>query len=93
MSHVILARGGGAPTTLHSFDSADGAELQASLIQTPDGNLYGTTSRGGKNSTNCGSDGYICGTVFKITTRGALTTLYSFCSEPKCMDGAYPLVL
>jgi uncharacterized repeat protein (TIGR03803 family) len=30
------------------------------------------------------------GTVFKITPGGALTTLYSFCSQPNCTDGANP---
>jgi len=31
------------------------------------------------------------GTVFQITPSGTLTTLYSFCSQSKCTDGAYPL--
>jgi uncharacterized repeat protein (TIGR03803 family) len=30
------------------------------------------------------------GTVFKITPNGALTTLYSFCSQSGCTDGAGP---
>ena len=30
------------------------------------------------------------GTVFKITPSGTLTTLYSFCSQSSCTDGAYP---
>jgi uncharacterized repeat protein (TIGR03803 family) len=30
------------------------------------------------------------GTVFKITATGTLTTLYSFCSQPLCSDGAQP---
>lgn len=31
-----------------------------------------------------------CGTVFRITPSGALTTLYTFCSQPNCTDGMYP---
>ena len=30
------------------------------------------------------------GAVFKITSTGTLTTLYSFCSQPNCADGAGP---
>ena len=30
------------------------------------------------------------GTVFAITPSGSLTTLYSFCSQANCADGAYP---
>ncbi|MGO9508800.1 MAG: choice-of-anchor tandem repeat GloVer-containing protein, partial [Mycobacterium sp.] len=30
------------------------------------------------------------GTVFKITPNGALTSLYNFCSESECADGANP---
>jgi uncharacterized repeat protein (TIGR03803 family) len=32
-----------------------------------------------------------CGTVFKLTPAGALTTIYSFCSQPNCTDGWFPL--
>ena len=70
---------GGKATTLHSFCSqsncADGKTPWAGLIQATDGNLYGTTSAGGAN---------LYGTIFKITTAGKLTTLYSFCSQ--CRD-------
>jgi uncharacterized repeat protein (TIGR03803 family) len=31
------------------------------------------------------------GTVFKMTTSGTLTTLYSFCSQQDCADGLHPL--
>ncbi|MGA3079139.1 MAG: choice-of-anchor tandem repeat GloVer-containing protein [Bryobacteraceae bacterium] len=34
----------------------------------------------------------VYGTVFKITPSGALTTLYSFCSQTNCTDGQYPSV-
>jgi uncharacterized repeat protein (TIGR03803 family) len=31
-----------------------------------------------------------CGTIFKITLSGALTTLHSFCSQNECTDGSSP---
>jgi uncharacterized repeat protein (TIGR03803 family) len=66
---------GGTFTTLHSFDSSDGATPYAGLIQATDGKLYGTTKEGG--NTACFAP-YGCGTVFKITSGGTLTTLHSF---------------
>jgi uncharacterized repeat protein (TIGR03803 family) len=82
----------GVLTMLYSFCSqtncTDGAAPYAGLIQATDGNFYGTTSGGGANFTGCQSAG--CGTVFKITPSGALTTLYSFCSQTNCTDGADP---
>lgn len=76
----------GVLTTLYNFCSvtgcADGGLPLASLIQGTDGNLYGTTFAGGNGS----------GTVFKITTTGNLTTLYSFCSESGCPGGPSPLI-
>jgi len=80
----------GEMTTLYSFCSrtscADGYRPSASLVQAIDGNLYGTTSQGGNNCTaNLG-----CGTVFKISTAGRLTTLYSFCFLSNCADGQGP---
>ena len=33
------------------------------------------------------------GTIFKITPSGTLTTLYSFCSQSACTDGAIPVAL
>jgi uncharacterized repeat protein (TIGR03803 family) len=81
----------GRVKTLHSFCSRsecqDGASPNAALIQTADGNLYGTTEFGG--AVCYLPDG--CGTVFKMTPSGALTTLYSFCKSPGCSDGAFPL--
>jgi uncharacterized repeat protein (TIGR03803 family) len=77
----------GELTTLHSFDGADGGEPLGGLVQGQGGNLYGTTFNGGANET-CPTGG--CGTVFKMTTGGSVTTLYSFCSQAKCTDGATP---
>ncbi len=60
---------GGTLTTLHSFQTTDGANPQGGLVQGSDGNLYGATEEGGT---------YNYGTVFKMTLAGALTTLHSF---------------
>lgn len=73
---------------LANFDLADGATPYATLIQATDGNFYGTTPSGGANLTNCGSRG--CGTIFKVTARGKLITLYSFCAQQDCADGSLP---
>jgi uncharacterized repeat protein (TIGR03803 family) len=74
----------GTLTTLYRFCSqsgcTDGALPQAALVQASDGYLYGTTSQEGANGNY--------GTVFKITPSGALTTLYSFCSQSGCTDGS-----
>ena len=74
----------GTTTLLYSFcaqpNCADGSVPWAGLVQATNGDLYGTTSM---------SDGDLGGgTVFKITTGGALTTVYSFCAQPNCTDGA-----
>jgi uncharacterized repeat protein (TIGR03803 family) len=76
---------GGTLTTLHSFGSTDGSFPSCGLIQAIDGSFYGTTYQGGNNAT-CGF-GNGCGTVFKITLRGTLTTLHIFNST----DGANPI--
>jgi len=78
----------GTLTMLHSFDGTDGYGPYAGLVQATDGNLYGTTLEGGANDT-CGLS-HGCGTVYKITPSGTLTTLYSFCSQSNCTDGYYP---
>lgn len=68
-------------TTIFNFDGTNGSYPDASVIQAADGNFYGTTSAGG---TGC------CGTVFKLTPQGVLTTLYNFCSQQNCADGESP---
>jgi uncharacterized repeat protein (TIGR03803 family) len=82
----------GTLTTLHRFNGADGADPFANLVQATDGNFYGTTYSGGSFTSGCYlGQNYGCGTVFKITPSGTLTTLYNFCAPPNsCADGANP---
>jgi uncharacterized repeat protein (TIGR03803 family) len=80
----------GELTTLYNFcahaQCADGYLPSASLIEGPDGNLYGTTTQGGTNQSGASA----AGTAFKITSKGRLTTLYSFCFTGSCTDGISP---
>jgi uncharacterized repeat protein (TIGR03803 family) len=76
----------GELTTLYGFCAqefcGDGSGPESvGLVQATDGDFYGTTTSGGANNF---------GTVFKITPGGALTTIYSFCSQSDCDDGADP---
>src|SRR5580692_6313481 len=66
---------------------ADGIETNG-LIQGADGNFYGIALEGGGDSSGCAGTG--CGTAFKLTPSGTLTTLYSFCSLANCADGDEP---
>jgi uncharacterized repeat protein (TIGR03803 family) len=72
----------GTLTTLHTFEGTDGASPEGALVEGIDGNFYGTTAYGGSSSACAGG----CGTIFKITAEGNLTTLYSLDS----VNGASP---
>src|SRR5215471_14730711 len=63
-------------TPIANFNGPNGNNPIAGVIQGRDGNFYGTTVDGGTNFT-CSEVG--CGTVFRMTPNGAITTLYSFC--------------
>jgi uncharacterized repeat protein (TIGR03803 family) len=68
-------------TTLVNFYGSNGQDPRtAPLVQGADGNFYGTTSSGG-DYTGCNDEGFGCGSVFKTTPQGTLTTLYSFCAQ------------
>ena len=67
----------GKETVLHSFTGApDGAQPQSGLVADKDGNVYGTTFRGG--DINCESSLGGCGVVYKIDRTGKETVLHSF---------------
>ncbi len=76
-------------STLVSFDGSDGAGPAAALIQGLDGNFYGSTYHG--RLGNCYETDIVgCGTIFRVTPDGRITTLYSFCTDQNCSDGALP---
>ena len=86
--NVYKVNSNGAIVTLHDFCSdsacADGKYPYAPLLLGTDGDFYGTTSQGGTFSW---------GTVFRMTPAGQLTTLYNFCAQSSCADGASPRTL
>jgi uncharacterized repeat protein (TIGR03803 family) len=66
----------GKLTTLHSFDYGTAGNLgsieNSGVILGSDGNFYGVAQYGGEDCTTG------CGTLFKMTPAGVLTTLYEF---------------
>src|SRR5580698_3892872 len=69
-------------TTLVSFDFIDGNAPWSALVESTNGNLYGTTYYGGL---------YSGGTVFAITPSPEFKVLYNFCAGGyPCTDGASP---
>jgi uncharacterized repeat protein (TIGR03803 family) len=64
----------GVVEVLHNFPDAagDGQSPFGRLVQASDGNLYGTTERGGAFSLNDG------GMIYRISLEGTLTVLHSF---------------
>ncbi len=82
-----IAKGVLGLTSLHSFyGPTDGALPFDKLAQGTDGNLYGTASERG---SGCAAS-EDCGTVFRITPSGVLTTLHVFCLGDGCPDGEVP---
>jgi uncharacterized repeat protein (TIGR03803 family) len=76
---------------LYTFTgSVDGA-FPNGLVQGSDGYFYGTTSEGGTHDVEDGGDG----TLFKISSNGVLTSLYSFGTvtdtNGDALDGANPV--
>ena len=73
----------GSFTTLWQFGGANGRDPDAEPVQGSDGYFYGTTVQGG--ATNCIGG---CGTIFRISPAGTLTTQYKF--GVRATDGQFP---
>jgi uncharacterized repeat protein (TIGR03803 family) len=80
----------GLLTTLASFNNTNGANPYSTLVQGGDGNFYGTTYNGLTDYPLGGAPFWIqnFGTVFEMTSAGAITNLVSFDYEDGY--GAYP---
>lgn len=74
----------GTLRTLYNFALTDGSYPAVKLVQAANGSFYGTTNAGGPVACPNSTEG--CGTVFKITPSGTLTTLHNF----EGTDGYYP---
>ncbi len=78
----VLYSFGGPPDD--GFDPGNGK-----LVTDEQGNFYGTTVSGGTGTCKSAAGKVVgCGTVFKVTSSGAETILYSF--KGGTTDGAYP---
>jgi uncharacterized repeat protein (TIGR03803 family) len=75
----------GLVTTLVNFRGSTGTHPYGGLIQCSDGNFYGTTYGGG-SGTNCYFTTVSCGTLYRMTPSGTLTTLVNLTNS----IGAYP---
>ncbi len=70
-------------SVLYNFAGGnDGANPEAGVSQDSQGNLYGTTARGGSSGS---------GTVFKVSASNQETVLYSFTGANGDGDGEYPV--
>jgi uncharacterized repeat protein (TIGR03803 family) len=70
---VFRLTAGGGLSTVYSFIGGDeGVMPDGGLVQMPDGRFYGTTTVGGIQGG---------GSIFRVTTNGALTVLYSFAGD------------
>ena len=78
----------GVLTTLYNFNSlplGSGYEPIGSLTLASNGDFYGVTEAGGIENPTCGY--YGCGTIFKMTSSGTITTVHRF----NFTDGGYPV--
>src|ERR1700722_11145254 len=84
---MAIAAYGQTFTRLVKFNGTDGARPRyGALTQGTNGNLFGTTESGGAGFTADGGSG----TIYQITPSGKVTTIYNFCSQLSCADGAGP---
>lgn len=81
---VFKLNSSGQLTTIFTFLGDQNGRSPSSLLEGNDGNLYGTTNYGGANNA---------GVVFKLSKKGAIQILHTFCSLAGCADGDEPFNL
>lgn len=68
------------------FSGSNGEDpAGAILIDSRGRGFFGNTLQGG-NTTSNGT----AGVIYRVTTKGALSTLYKFCAQANCADGESP---
>lgn len=72
---------------IYTFPSPNGEPLIPAGLSAKNGDLYGVTETGG--STACPEG---CGTLYKLTTQGVLTTIYSFTSSTQAPTSVLPFL-
>jgi len=83
----------GVFSLLASFTGMNGS-YPAAMIQGSDGNFYGITQYGGSGSCPGMYLTYTgCGSIFKFTSGGALSTLYSFPAATNSTSNIFPQTL
>jgi uncharacterized repeat protein (TIGR03803 family) len=81
---VFMLSATGQETVLHNFSGPpDGAYPSSRLLGDAGDNLLGTTLGGGESTLLCSSG---CGTVFKLTSTGVESVLYSFSGSGDGLD-------
>jgi uncharacterized repeat protein (TIGR03803 family) len=89
LSTVFKISPSGSFTTIYQFSTP--ANVYDGLALGTDGNFYATSALGGSNSNGICGDASTCGSVFRMTPSGTLTTIYNFCAATNCTDGAEPI--
>jgi uncharacterized repeat protein (TIGR03803 family) len=83
---VFEVRKSGEFSVLRTFTGPDGVQPEGGLVADAQGNLYGSTTRGGV--LKCDMVG--CGAIFKLDTSKKFTALYRFKGKA---DGSTPLAV
>jgi uncharacterized repeat protein (TIGR03803 family) len=68
----------GTFTVLHTFQGHADGSAPLSLIEDPEGNVYGIAANGGNLKCNQGAG---CGTIFKVDTKGKFSVVFTFPPE------------
>jgi uncharacterized repeat protein (TIGR03803 family) len=84
MGSVFRLAPDGTETLLHSLAGPpnEGRGAVGGVVMDKSGNLYGATFTGGA---------YGAGTIYRVASDGALTTLNSFCPKQDCRSGGWPV--
>ncbi|HEY5048771.1 MAG TPA: choice-of-anchor tandem repeat GloVer-containing protein [Rhizomicrobium sp.] len=95
---LVPVGAGWQQTVIYDFCSkencVDGYWPSGGLAEDASGNLYGTTTCGGRHGASTCATSSVGGTLFELEAAGAApwveTVLHSFCAKAGCTDGQFP---